>query len=375
MAQSRSFTTQQYDARVVGAAARLTGAGRLLNPVLSIAGHVGQNTGGTDEDILLSESFELGDKRRQRVLAARAEREAVTLDRQAARNDLAFAVSSAYYEAQRSDAARQLALDALDNARKFAETAQLQFTAGDVARTQVVRSRIEQSRAEQALAAAQTERANRFATLRSLIRMEGNSEFGVAATLPFTPATYKLEDLQQYALTRRPDLQSAQQTRASREALLHGARAQSQPDLFVEARHGNIDPTQGGNTLRAGLLFPLYDFGRNRADASSAKAALSEQEAIISETRRVALLDVETAYRNLQQARLTVEGFRAGRLDNSRELLTMAQIGYAQGATTYLELLDAQQVYRTEQTDYTRALADYNIALAALQRAVGGQLP
>ncbi len=375
MAQSRSFTTQQYDARVVGAAARLTGAGRLLNPVLSIAGHVGQNTGGTDEDILLSESFELGDKRRQRVLAARAEREAVTLDRQAARNDLAFAVQSAYYEAQRSDAARQLALDALDNARKFAETAQLQFTAGDVARTQVVRSRIEQSRAEQALAAAQTERANRFATLRSLVRMEGNSEFGVAATLPFTPATYKLEDLQQYALTRRPDLQSAQQTRASREALLHGARAQSQPDLFVEARHGNIDPTQGGNTLRAGLLFPLYDFGRNRADASSAKAALSEQEAIISETRRVALLDVETAYRNLQQARLTVEGFRAGRLDNSRELLTMAQIGYAQGATTYLELLDAQLVYRTEQTDYTRALADYNIALAALQRAVGGQLP
>jgi hypothetical protein len=32
-------------------------------------------------------------------------------------------------------------------------------------------------------------------------------------------------------------------------------------------------------------------------------------------------------------------------------------------------------VYRNEQTDYTRALADYNIALAALERAVGGQLP
>ena len=374
-AQQRSFTTQQFDARVVGAGARLTGAGRLLNPVASIAAHVGQNTGGTDEDYLISQSFELGDKRRQRVLAARAERESVTLDRQAARNDLVFAVQSAYYEAQRSEAARQLALDALDNARKFAETAQLQFTAGDVAHTQVVRSRIEQSRAEQAVAAAQTERANRFATLRSLTRMEGNSDFTVSPTLPFTLAAYKLEDLQQLALTHRPDLQSALQTLANREALLHGARASSQPDLFVEARHGNIDPTQGGNSLRAGLLFPLYDFGRNRADAASAKAAVSEQEAVISESRRVALLEVETAYRNLQQARLTVEGFRAGRLDNSRELLNMAQIGYNQGATTYLELLDAQQVYRTEQTDYTRALADYNIALAALQRAVGGQLP
>ena len=70
-----------------------------------------------------------------------------------------------------------------------------------------------------------------------------------------------------------------------------------------------------------------------------------------------------------------MESFRGGRLDNSRELLDQAQIGYSQGANTFLELLDAQQVYRTEQTDYTRALTDYNIALAALQRAVGGALP
>lgn len=375
MAQQRSFVSQQYDARVAGAAARLTGAGRLLNPVLSVGGHAGKNTGGTDEDILLSESFELGDKRNQRVRAARAERDAATFDRLTARNDLAYNVQSAYYEAQRAEAERQLAQDALANARKFAEAAQIQFTAGDVARSQVTRSRIEQNRAEQTLTVAETERVNRLATLRSLLRMPTAALFSLPNLPPFAPVTYKLEDLETYALAHRPDLQSAQYLRAGKEALLHGARAQSQPDLFVEARHANIDPTQGGNTVRAGLLFPLYDFGRGRADATSAKAALSEQEAVLAELKRTALLDVDTAYRNLEQARRTVEAFRGGRLDSSKELLDQAQIGYSQGAASFLELLDAQQVYRAEQTDYTRALAAYNIALAALQRAVGGQLP
>ena len=374
-AQQRSFVSQQYDARVTGAAARLTGAGRLINPVLSIGGHFGQNAAGTDEDYILSQSFELGDKRRQRVLAASAERDAASLDRQAAQNDLVYNVRSAYYEAQRADAARQLAQNALDNARKFAQAAELQFTAGDIPRSQVTRSRIEQNRAEQTLTIADTERANRFATLRSLIHLPDSATFDLADTLSFSPVTYTLADLQAFALAHRPDLQSAQKLRASREALLHSARVQSQPDLFIEARHANIDPAQGGDTLRFGLLFPLLDFGRNRADAASAKAAVTEQEAVIAESRRTALLDVETAYRNLQQARQTVESFRGGRLDSSRELLDQAQIGYSRGANTFLELLDAQQVYRNEQTDYTRALADYNIALAALQRAVGGQLP
>jgi cobalt-zinc-cadmium efflux system outer membrane protein len=375
MARQRSFVSQQSDARVAGAAARLTGAGQLMNPVLSIGGHFGQNAGGTDEDYILSQAFELGDKRRQRILSARAERDAAALDRAAALNDLAFSVKSAYHEAQRADAALGLAQGALDDARKFAQAAEIQLAAGDVPRTQVTRSRIEQYRAEAALAVARAERDDRLAALRSLIHVPDTETIGLAEPPTFSPADYRLPALRSRALSSRPELQSAQKTRAGREAQLHAARVQSQPDLFIEARHSTIDPSEGGNTLRMGLLFPLFDFGRGRADASSAKAALTEQEALVAETSRTVLLEVGTAFRNLQLARQAVESFRSGRLESSRELLDLAQLGYTRGATTFLELLDAQQVYRNEQADYVRAIADYRIALAALERAVGGQLP
>src|SRR5207302_10593785 len=121
------------------------------------------------------------------------------------------------------------------------------------------------------------------------------------------------------------DIRAAHDRRHARQAALHGARAQPQPDLVYEARHSTIDPSIGGNSLRVGILLPILDLGRARADARSAQAALTEQDAALAEATRVARLSVETTFRTYQRARRTVESFRSGRLDRSRELLDMAR--------------------------------------------------
>ena len=53
----------------------------------------------------------------------------------------------------------------------------------------------------------------------------------------------------------------------------------------------------------------------------------------------------------------------------------MAQLGYQKGANSYLEVVDAQNIYVSEQTDYLRSLAAYQTARAALDRATGGKIP
>ncbi len=375
IAQSRNPLVRAGTARIAGADARLNGAGALQNPSLTLAQPFGRNTGGLDEGTVLTETVELGDKRRQRVRASLGERDALRFDFTGTQTGLALSAQTAYFEALRADVEKQLAENVLSNAQAFTKVAQLQFQAGDVAQRDVIRSQIELSRAEQTLTVAETERANRYANLRSLLLFPADTPLILTDSLTFSPDTYSLPTLLKTALESRPDLQSARKIREAREAALHGARAQSQPDLLIEARRSTLDPTVGGNSLRVGVIFPIFDFGRIKSDTNSAKAALREQEATFEEATRVARLDVETSYRNLEQARKTVESFQKGRLDFSKRLLEMAQLGDANGANTYLELLDAQQVYRTEQTDYARALTLYNTARATLQRAVGGKLP
>ena len=122
-------------------------------------------------------------------------------------------------------------------------------------------------------------------------------------------------------------------------------------------------------------MLPLFDWGKSRADVVSAGAALLEQQASAKEARRLARLEVEAAYRSLIQSQEAVTGFRTGRLDRAKQLLEMAEIGYQHGANSFLELIDAQQIYRLEQTDYIHALVDHNLAIAKLERAVGSILP
>ena len=293
IAQLRNPLVSAGTARISGADARLKGAGALPNPTLLLAQPFGNNTGGLDEGIVLTETVELGDKRRQRVRASRGERDALRFDFTGTQTDLALSAQTAYFEALRSDVEKQLAENVLSNAQAFNKAAQLQFQAGDVAQRDVIRSQIELSRAEQTLTVAETERANRYANLRSLLLFPAETPLILTDLLTFSPGFYSLPTLLKTALKARPDLQSACKIREAREAALHSARAQSQPDLFLEARRSTLDPTAGGNSVRVGVIFPLFDAGRIKADTNSARAALREQEATFEEATRVARLDVE----------------------------------------------------------------------------------
>ena len=219
--------------------------------------------------------------------------------------------------------------------------------------------------------------------MRSLFALPDAAPLQLGDKLSFQPKTYDLDVLQTLASSTRFDLLSARARTQSRQFAIAAARALNKPDAFVEARRAAISSYRddtgtsipNGSSLRVGIVIPLFDFGRNRGGVQEAKANAQEQQAILDETARTARLDVATTYARFVAAQAAVQGFTGGRLAQSRELLDMAQIGYQHGANSYLELLDAQTVYRNEQADYARALAAWNTALADLERAVGGKLP
>ncbi|MEP6757354.1 MAG: TolC family protein [Chthonomonadales bacterium] len=362
-------------ARLEGATARRRGAGALGSPILSIAKGLGNNTGGLDEDILLTQTVEIGDKRRFRVQAASGEEKSAIQDLKQAELETSASVTQAYYEAQLSDSELGLAKENQDNAKVFATAAETQFKAGDVAKSNLLRSQIELTRAEQAVIAAQTERDNKFAALANAIGLTSSNNLKLSDALQYNPTTHRVDEWKTAAIKRRADLAASRYTQESRNAAARIARSAGQPDLFVEGRHSSLDPSNGGTSVRFGITLPLLDFGRMKADTRSAQASAKEQGALILGLQRQVDLEVETNFRNVMQARKSVESFQGGRLDRSKQLLEMAQIGYQKGANSFLELLDAQQINRSEQIDYLRAIAAYNIASNALERAAGGPLP
>jgi outer membrane protein TolC len=358
----------------------LIGAGALPEPQIDIGRGFGHGAAGTDEDIILAQTVELGGKLDLRRRQAVSELAAARAGEAQARAALTYQVKSAYYAAQEADAVAALNRELVDFSDQFQRAAQAQFEAGDVPRAQLLRSQIELATARQALLTAENDRYTRVAALNTLVGAEPGAPLRIEASAPFRPRSYDATALQQ-AARARPDLRAAEATLAARRAAARLVAAAGRPNLVAQAFHARVNEWPDGNTLRVSFVWPLFDTGRLRAERGAASAAAAEQEANVEALRRQVRMEVDTALHSLEQARALVETLTGGTLnvggtlDRTRQLREMAQIGYQAGENSYLELLDAQRAYRTAATDVLRAMTAYDVAEAALEQAVGGQLP
>jgi outer membrane protein, heavy metal efflux system len=77
-------------------------------------------------------------------------------------------------------------------------------------------------------------------------------------------------------------------------------------------------------------------------------------------------------FQEVQTAQAQIQVFEQGLLHQAQEALDIAQFSFRHGAASLLEVIDAQRVNRQTLLEYAQARADHSIALARLERAVGG---
>jgi outer membrane protein TolC len=84
-------------------------------------------------------------------------------------------------------------------------------------------------------------------------------------------------------------------------------------------------------------------------------------------------LDVETALLNVNSSWERIEAIKKA-IEQAQESFRIERLKYDSGKGAIVDVLDAQSALLDSQTNYDRALADYNIALAQLRLAMGGEL-
>ncbi len=174
----------------------------------------------------------------------------------------------------------------------------------------------------------------------------------------------------------RPDIVSAQATLESRQAQVRAIGRQRFPDIELQVRRGSFFGQGASSTaLRAVITVPIFDFGTISREKKAVQAEVRGQEAQITLLRQQAATQVEQALIRLEQQRQTVAQYRSVIVPQTLDLLRKSQIGYAQGASTYLEVLDAQRTLRQVQTEYLQALVATRTSEAALESALGATPP
>ncbi len=219
--------------------------------------------------------------------------------------------------------------------------------------------------------------AHRLAVLTGGDAQDIRRRLDAASTLPGTPAAPELgvpSDL----LKARPDIRAAERELAAATARIGVATADLYPRVVLFGRFG-VDSTEADTLFDSGSIsfgfgpavrWPLLDYGRVRAQIQAQGAR--QQAALASYERAVAtaIMEVETSIALLRSRRESRESL-ADALANDREALFLVETRFREGATSFLDVLDAQRRVLVVEAALARTQTELLLDFVALNHALG----
>jgi len=362
---------------IAGADGRLTAAGALQNPGISLTREqLSGAPGGYHETTLtLGQPLELAGQRGLRRDVAGRWVDAARERLEGTRQRLAFEVHRAYLRTASAEARLAALAGAAEVFRVVTESGRARFAEGDVSRFEHERLRFEQARYEVLVSQALLELDQSARTLALLVSPPGPE--GSERLLPSGPLAAPAAAPEaapgglEAALVRarsRGDLRAAEAEVAAAEAALSLQRRLRVPDLNVLAGFKHQADGQRGAVLGVSFALPLWN--RNAGGVAEAEAGLNAARGRRDLLLQRAESDVRGAWRALRAAEERLQ--LADRLmPDARSLLDIAQVAYAEGEMTLVALLDAADVYRSASESMDALRLDYWTALSDLERATG----
>ena len=180
----------------------------------------------------------------------------------------------------------------------------------------------------------------------------------------------------------RPDVRAAQHSSEAQSAFAGSASASYLPRFALIGSAGYLsgssssfgDQGTGRYSIGAAVSWPLLDLGRVKADADAARADAAEARARYQQARFRAREELETSLVNYRRARE-----RLAHLDDaaaaSERAMELARLRFQEGATDFLQVLDAQRTLLAAQDRRSTGRTDATDAFVALFRALGGNWP
>jgi outer membrane protein, heavy metal efflux system len=314
------------------------------------------------------------------AVAARARLEARRLE-------LVTEARRLYFEVSFLDAYRDVTRLDRDTLAHYEELARARYASGVGIEQSVIKIQAEITKDDNRFLDIAKRRAALLASLDALRDMPPETPLPKAELPKATAVDLASDALRKEALARRPELVAAGAEIERASVLARLAHKAYDPDVTLGLTYALVTD----RTDPAGRINPPPDNGQDVLGVSAAvnlpiwraKLTAGIEEAVqkqlaAEESKRAVIDGIDAALGDLEQRiSLTWQQIRLFEdvlVIQATEALGSAESAYAAGTVHALDLLDAERVLLEVRTATARARADYAIALAQLEGAVGGPL-
>jgi outer membrane protein len=331
---------------------------------------------------------------------ARANESVAALGFRTARAQLRYDIATAYFTAAIAEKFLQIAESTLVQNERTLQQTTLRRQVGTVAEYDLLRSRVARDAQRPALIQAQQARDIAALQLKQLLNLplteplvlatpiqDADMEQAMAASRldnevrptagtgltsgSLTMPTLAVKDT---APAQRTAVRQAMAAVEVQKGAVQNAKLQRMPALTLGTNYTRsgypsnsvIIPRSFADFYPAwnvslGLTLPIWTSGRINGDVMVAKANLADAEARLHQGERAAALDVQLALRSMEQAEANWLS-SVGTEDQAMKAVDIADVRYANGISTQLELTDIRNLHIQSQANRLTAARDLQLA-------------
>jgi outer membrane protein, heavy metal efflux system len=325
----------------------------------------------TEGNVNIGQPFEWPSMRAARQQVAKAGVATAQAGLSEARLDLTAQVKVAFYDLLLAQQDAALARQNLDIVEGVTRIVKARVKSGEAPQFESIKAEVEVLKARQQLTRADnTVRVNRVIVDTLTVGALGPS-FMVQGDFAGMSKELRIERLTARMMDEHPTIQRLLQSVEQSDWKIEFERQARLPSITV---NGSYWREIGREAFQGGVSVPLPLWYRREGEIASSLGAKRREEAELLRARNELARGIHQHYQDARTTADLIEVFDKGLLKQAQEALRLAQFSFQQGASSLLEVFDAQRVQRQIQMDYAQARYELSVSLTRLELAVGGTL-
>jgi len=302
-----------------------------------------------------------------------------------ARIDLVLQVKEAYYSILDAEESVEVAKQEVESLESQLKVAQAFYDVGIIPKNDLLQTEVQLAQSQQNLTKAKNNLEIARSVFNTLLRRNIHEPVVLVEVLEYRPIDDDLTIYIEEALDNRPEVKAAKLAIESAKKQVRIATSGLFPQVSVTfnyQREGD-DPSVNGFdrvvgsdpdrwNITALADWKVWDWGRTWWGVQENKAKVFQAESVLQETRDAVRLDVKSAYLRLKEAEKNIRVAEKA-VSQAEENYRINEERYKEQVATSTDLLIALTLLTEARTNYHTALSGYNVAVARLQRTVGGE--
>jgi outer membrane protein, heavy metal efflux system len=329
-------------------------------------------TGPTDptayanlKSISVTQDLDMPWHRFPRVDGAIAGLNAAQANEQSFRADMRAQLRLRYYDLVRRTAENRVAAEDVKLMNGIHKRIELQVETGEKARFELVKANAELLNAQKMQESAGLRVRQARGALRALVGVELPESFDVQEQTHAFAAPPPFNEIRDEVLKTNPELQRTRAERQQLDRKLSEEKALRFPKLALRADQDQ-DPEWRNKRVGLAMNLPLWDWRGGPVGEAAAKLSQTDNQLAYQEFSL--LQSLESAYQQYGIANAQVIALENGIVRQAANALRIAELAYKAGEKSFLEVMDAQRVYRAARNELITAQFELASAWSEIER-------